>query len=98
MAKDRLKKKPTAKELGNAVIDINNRVNQNTSLLRQFDEVLGLYITMKGDLEKFNEFLKEEMEKRENESKGDGEADKPNLQGDTDGESSRTEGVRAEGK
>ena len=94
MAKDRLKKKPTAKELGNAIIDINNRVNQNTSLLRQFDEVLGLYITMKGDLEKFNKFLNEEMEKRKNESEANGETDKEDIPENTENKGSRTERVR----
>ena len=94
MAKDRLKKKPTAKELGNAIIDINNRVNQNTSLLRQFDEVLGLYITMKGDLEKFNKFLNEEMEKRKNESEANGETDKEDIPENTENKGRRTERVR----
>ena len=61
MAKNNIKKKPTARELGSAIIEINNKVNYNTSLLRQFDEILGLYMKMKGDLGKFDEYLKNEM-------------------------------------
>jgi hypothetical protein len=96
-AKNKIKKKPTARELGSAIIEINDKVNYNTSLLRQFDEILGLYMKMKGDLDNFNEFLKEEMEKR-NESKGNGDIDKQDIPKDSKNEGSGTEGVREEAK
>ena len=96
-AKNKIKKKPTARELGSAIIEINDKVNYNTSLLRQFDEILGLYMKMKGDLDNFNEILKEEMEKR-NESKGNGDIDKQDIPKDSKNEGSGTEGVREEAK
>ena len=94
MAKNNIKKKPTARELGSAIIEINNKVNYNTSLLRQFDEILGLYMKMKGDLGKFDEYLKNEMEKRKDESEANGKADKENIPANPENEGSGTEGVR----
>ena len=51
---------------------------------------------MKGDDKEFSEFISKKINewKEQNDAKANGEADKPNLQGDTDGESSGTEGVR----
>lgn len=95
MAKNHIKKKPTARELGSAVIEINNKVNHNTSLLRQFDEILGLYITMKGDLDEFNKYLKEKVEK-ENESKANGVVNKEDIPTNPENKGSGTEGVRKE--
>ena len=92
-----IKKKPTAREMGSAIIEINNKVNETMGVLRNLDTIFGLYVRMKGDLEDFNAYIEKEIkdkQEKENESKENGNADKPNLQGDTDGESSGTEGIR----
>ena len=99
MAKNKARKKPTAKEIASAVIEINNKVNHSLRMGEELDNVLGLYIDFKGDLPEFNKFLEKkamEREAKENDSKEDGKADTPNLQGDTDGEGSGSEGVRKE--
>ena len=100
MAKNKVKKKPTIKEMASAIIEINAKVNNNYALIKQLDTILGLYVEMKKDNDKLNEYImkrREEMDKQ-NEQKENGKTDKPNLQGDTDGESSGTEGVRKAGK
>ena len=91
------KKKPTIKELANVLIEVNSKVNETMNILRNLDSVFGLYVKMEGNLEKFNKFIEKEIKKKqekENESKKNGNADKPNIQGDTDGESSGSKGVR----
>ena len=100
MAKNKVKKKPTIKEMASAIIEINAKVNNNYALIKQLDTILGLYVEMKKDNDILNEYImkrREEMDKQ-NEQKENGKTDKPNLQGDTDGESSGTEGVRKAGK
>ena len=95
--KNKVRKKPTAKEMASAIIEINTRVNELTIICRELDRVLGMYIEMKGDLKNFNAYVEQLVKKREekqNDSKATENADKPNLQGDTDGESSGTEGIR----
>ena len=92
-----IKKKPTAREMGSAIIEINNKVNETMNVLKNLDSIFGLYVRMKGDLKDFNTYIEKqikEKQEKENESKENGNADKPNIQGDTDGESSGSKGVR----
>ena len=100
MEAQKAKKKATNKELTNAVIDINQRINHMYNMIRGFDSIFTIYLEEKGDKEmleeKLSELQKEQEEKNEQEKNG--KADKPNLQGDTDGKSSGTEGVRKAGK
>jgi stringent starvation protein B len=100
MEAQKAKKKATNKELTNAVIDINQRINHMYNMIRGFDSIFTIYLEEKGDKEMLEEKLSElqkEQEKK-NEQEKNGKADKPNLQGDTDGESSGTKGVRKAGK
>jgi|TARA_R100000084_G_scaffold18932_1_gene6345 stringent starvation protein B len=100
MEAQKAKKKATNKELTNAVIDINQRINHMYNMIRGFDSIFTIYLEEKGDkemLEKKLDELQKEQEKK-NEQEKNGKADKPNLQGDTDGESSGTKGVRKAGK
>tara|TARA_R100000458_G_scaffold12744_1_gene10537 strand:- start:705 stop:1010 length:306 start_codon:yes stop_codon:yes gene_type:complete len=96
--KNKVKKKPTAKEMASAIIEINSKVNNIYKVVQQLDNIIGLYIEMKKDIEEFNIYVekrsKEQQEKAENDSRKNEEANKSNLQGDTDGESRGTEGVR----
>ena len=105
MAKNNVRKKPTAKEMASAIIEISNKTNELYNIVKQLDSIIGLYIDMKGDKEQFSAYVDDkheafiaEMEKRRNDAKENEKADKPNLQGDTDGESSGTKGVRKKGK
>ena len=87
--------------MASAIIEINSKTNQLMKLMQDLDNLLGLYIDMKGDLEKFNLYIEakfKEKEEKENDQSSDGTADKPNLQRDTDGESSGTKGVRKKAK
>ena len=93
-------KKATNKEITQAIIDINGKINHLYSMIRGFDSIFTIYLEQKGDkkaLEKRLNELEKEQEKK-NEQEKNGKADKPNLQGDTDGESSGTKGVRKAGK
>tara|TARA_R100001594_G_C3978986_1_gene249596 strand:- start:527 stop:841 length:315 start_codon:yes stop_codon:yes gene_type:complete len=104
MAKNKVRKKPTVKEMASAIIEINHRTNELLAMMRQMDGIIGLYIEMKGDKEKFNAYVdeaskkhQEEMEAK-NDAEGNAETDDSNLQGNTKDESSGTEGVRKEDK
>ena len=100
MEQKKASKKATIKELTSAVIDVNQRINHLYNMVRGFDSIFTIYLEEKGDkemLEKKLDELQKEQEKK-NEQEKNGKADKPNLQGDTDGESSGTEGIRKEGK
>ena len=95
--------KPTNKQRDNAIGELIGKTNELAEgltkayeIIRQLDVVIAMYVDMKKDGDKFNKYIvkkQKEMEK-ENDTKADGNADKPNLQGNTDGESSGTEGVR----
>ena len=95
--KNKVRKKPTAKEMASAIIEINNKVNECYSFCRELDNIIGLYISMKKDIKKFNAYI-EKKAKEKDDAKKDENADKPNLQGDTNGESSGAEGVREKAK
>ena len=104
------KKKPTIKEMASVLIEINQKVNELTKVANkqgeglnevfgvvgQLDAVIGMYVDMNGHNEKLNAHIikKREEAQKANDAKANGDADKPNLQGDTDGESSGTEGIR----
>ena len=99
----RIKKKPTIREVSNVVLELNNRVNSIMGLLSELERAFSLYVEMNGDNDKFTEFINEKVkeykkQQEENVSKANGVPDKPNLQGDTNGERSRTEGIREEAR
>ena len=91
--KNKVRKKPTAKEMASAIIEINTKVNDSYRIVRELDNIIGLYINMKGDMKEFNAFLEKKV-KEKNDTKENEKPDKPNLQGDTGDEGSGTEGVR----
>lgn len=91
----KVRKKPTNKEMTNAIIEINKKVNDCFSICRELDNIIGLYISMKGDMKEFNKHIEEKVKEREkNDAKTNGDTDGKNLQGNTEDESSRTERVR----
>jgi hypothetical protein len=96
----RLKKKPTIKEIANSILFLKAELDEVKRYLADMEKALSLYIDMKKDTKKFSKFVDETIKKwkEANDSKADGKADKPNLQGDTDGESSGSEGIRKKDK
>ena len=99
----KFKKKPTIKEVASVTIEINQKVNEIAkgldeayAIIRQLDSIIGMYVDMNGHNEKFNAHIiqKQKEAQEANDAKADGEADKPNLQGDTEGESSGSKGIR----
>jgi|TARA_R110000824_G_scaffold38267_9_gene117071 hypothetical protein len=99
----RFKKKPTIKEIANVVVDlgnyvneINKKVNEAHMVLRQIDDILGLYIKFKNDMPKFRIFLDKMVEERtkEDDKETDGETNIADIQGHPENEGSGTEGVR----
>ena len=101
MAKNKVRKTPTAKEMASAIIDINNRLEYLYDVIRGFDSVFTIFLEMEGKkegLEKRLVEIKHENERRANEQKANGNPDNSNLQGNTDGEGSGAKGVRQESK
>ena len=97
MSNYNIKRKPTIKELTDVVLQLNDRLQYLYSVVGEVEKAISLYIEMKGDKEKFLKHVDkvvEEWKAKGNDSKENGKADKPNLQGDTDGESSRPKRVR----
>ena len=91
----RVKKKPTLKEVTSSVLELNNRVNSVMGLMSELEKAFSLYIEMNKHNKKFSKFIDNKVKEwKENDAKGNGNADKSNLQGDTDGESSGSKGVR----
>mgnify|MGYP003151397943 CR=1 FL=1 len=100
----KFKKKPTIKEVANALIEVNKKVNDAFHVLRDIDNLLGLYIRMKNDLDEFNVFVKDKVDERKkemeekNDSKGNGSPDAIDIPTTPDDAGSGTEGIRAETK
>ena len=92
------KKKPTNKEMANAIVEINNRGNEIANVVYNLDNVMGMFIRMEGKLEQFNEYLKEKAKEMQDDKKEDGEPDKKDIQSDSKDEGSGSEGVRKEEK
>tara|TARA_R110002020_G_scaffold90061_2_gene219547 strand:+ start:516 stop:791 length:276 start_codon:yes stop_codon:yes gene_type:complete len=89
------RKKPTLMEVANVV-------QQQGTILSNLDNVIGLYIKMKGDLEKFNDYIVKEMDKKKeamkNEQKTNERADEKNIQPNSKNEGSGSKRVRKENK
>ena len=99
--KNRVKKKPTAKEMASAIIEINGKTNELYKVLRDLDGIVGLYIEMKGDKEKFNAYVDSKYKEHNTQGKKDdkktnGKADKKDIPANPGNTRSRTEGIRKE--
>ena len=91
----KVKKKPTLREVTSSVLELNNRVNSLMGLMSELEKAFSLYIEMNKHNKKFSKFIDAKVKEwKENDAKGNGDADKPNLQGDTDGESSGSKRIR----
>ncbi len=90
------KKKPTIKEVASSVVYLKQQADATIEVVRDLEKAFSLYVEMKKDNEKFSNFIDVKVKewKAKNDSEGNGKADKPNLQGDTDGKSSGSKRVR----
>ena len=86
------RKKPTARELAGAVIEINNRVTETRQYCNQLDKIIGLILQMNNQTEKFNKFL-DKLGKK-NDMKANATTDKKDLPTDTGDKRRRPKGVR----
>ena len=89
------KKKPTIKEVASSVLYLKQQLDMVGSMTQELEKAFSLYVEMKNDGSNFEKFIdKKVKEWKKNDAKANGDADKPNLQGDTDGESSGSKRVR----
>lgn len=101
MAKNKVRKKPTAREMASTIIEINNKVNYLYDVIRGFDGVFTIFLEMenkKDKLEKKLEEIKKENERKANEQKENGKADTKDIPADSDNKGSGTERVRETAK
>ena len=90
-------KKPTIKEVANVAIENSKRINSLMGFLSELEKAFSLYIEMNKQTKTFTDFIEEkvkEVKEKQNVEKANGRPDNSNLQGDTDGEGSGSEGIR----
>ena len=98
------KKKPTIKEVASVTIELNKKVNELYHVVRDLDNLFGLYIRMNKHMNEFNEYVKKKVKEsklkaeQENDSKENESSNTVNIPANTNNEGSGAEGVRAEGK
>ena len=91
MAK-RPNKKPTVRELANALIEVNNRVNDVRQYCTQLDKIVGLILQMNNQTKEFNDYL--DKLGKENDKKANATTDKKDIPADTGDKGGRAKGVR----
>lgn len=101
MAGKKQPKKRTNKEIVNAIMDLNQRVQHSIEYTNHVDRVFGLFLDFTKKRDEFSKFIdkkvKEEKEKaKKDEQKADGKTDPKDLPTDTGNEGSGTAGVRKE--
>ena len=100
--KNKVKKKATNREMTDAIIEINRKVEHLWKLCSQLDGIVGLYIEMNGDKEKFNALVQKKYEEHEktmkekNDQAGNGTINPENIQPDSKDKGSGAEGIRKE--
>ena len=96
------RKKPTNKELVNAIMNNNQKINECINFINRVDNVLGLYIEYNKETKGFADYVIEKMKKaekeKENDTKTNENLDRQDIQGDTESERAGAEGVREKGK
>tara|TARA_R110002051_G_scaffold325708_1_gene430368 strand:- start:1447 stop:1743 length:297 start_codon:yes stop_codon:yes gene_type:complete len=92
--------KATNKEITNAIIEVNNKVERLFMLCKQLDGILGLYIEMKGDKSEIDDLIQKKYEehdkmmKEKNDQAANGKPDKKDIPKDSGNKRSGAEGVR----
>tara|TARA_R100000458_G_scaffold885_1_gene768 strand:+ start:5397 stop:5699 length:303 start_codon:yes stop_codon:yes gene_type:complete len=96
----KLKKKPTAREIGESIIELSNRTNYLFDLFKELERAFSIYIEMKGDTQSFTDFVNKKIEewKKLDDEKRNGNTDKQDIPKDSGHKGAGTEGVRKETK
>ena len=93
-------KKATNKEITNAIIEVNTKVDRLFRLCQQLDGILGLYIEMKGDKEPLDTLIQkryeehDKMMKEKHDKEANGKSDSKDIPKNSRDEGSGTERVR----
>ena len=94
----KFRKKPTINELANVILELRDKLDEAMLVIRNLDNVIGLYIKMNGHLDEFNKYIEKEMERRKEEmnsdKSGNETANEENIQTDSKNERSGTKGIR----
>jgi hypothetical protein len=101
MSKRKVNKKPTIKEITSVLFELNDRINSMGKYIGELEKAFSLYVEMNKDDIKFTKYIDEKIKKwkkTQDDAKENGDPDKPNLQGDTDGEKSGAKRVREKAK
>jgi hypothetical protein len=102
--KNKVRKKPTSKEIAAVLIEINQKVDNLYRIARELDGVVGMYVEMNGHKEKLNDFIDKKYKEfqksteKENEQTRNGTVDKRNISANPENKGSRPEGIRQESK
>ena len=94
---NKVKKKPTIREITNAVIELNNRVNSIMGLLSELEKAFSLYVQMNNHNDKFTKYINEkvkEYKKQQDDAKANGVAHPEDIPANPDDKRSRAEGIR----
>ena len=94
---NKFRKKPTIREVASVVVELSNRNNSLIALLSDLEKAFSLYVEMKGDGDKFTEFITKKL-KEVNDTKRNGDTDGDNIPTNSKDEGSRSERVREKSK
>jgi hypothetical protein len=100
MSVPKVRKKPTAREIASAIIEMNERLTQVGNYTNHVDRIFGLYLDFKGERKEFENYVNEliKKENKANDEKKDGSPDKKDLPKDTKNKRRRTKGIRKKSK
>jgi len=93
-------KKATNKEMTDAIIEVNNKVERLYRLCQQLDGILGLYIEMKGDKKPLDALIQkryeehDKMMKEKNDKEANGKSNSKDIPKNSGDKGSGTERVR----
>lgn len=102
--KNKVRRKPTSKEIAAVLIEINQKVDNLYRIAREIDGVIGMYVEMNGHREKLNAYIDKKYKEfqksteKENEQKRNGTVDKGNISANPENKGSGPEGIRQESK
>jgi len=101
MAGKKQPKKRTNREIVNAIMDLNQRVQHSIEYTNHVDKIFGLFLDFTERRDEFAKFIDKKVEEEkkkaeENEQKANETADPEDLPADTANEGSGTTGIRKE--
>ena len=95
----KVRKKPTAKEIASAIIEINQRLQHLGEYVTHVDKILGMYLDFTGKRKEFEDYINKLIEdNKENDKKEDGDSNKKDLPKDTGNKRRRSKRVRKKAK